>query len=264
MAKTKYVQSIPIPDVMRELGPRYFDSIVACDADGVLVNFDSYAQRHASASLPPGRTCYLTHSRTYFHHRDPATGVSRDEMGRLLRELMGRTRGGMGELPFYPGAIEAIQEARTAGIGTRVLTSLPGAHDSSPDGGQSYGWGTAREGRTRQFLNAGIVKSADHVIFCDAHVKPIFMLDKLIWRIPVLIDDRASTLVSARNDHGLIAVGIASARPLRLPKGKGLIDPYGVVWYNSLQSAMPAIIQVYAAMQALGLLRGQQNYEAQS
>lgn len=259
----KFVQSIPIPDVMRELGPRYFDRTIACDADGVLVDFDSYAQRHASATMPKGRTCQLTRSRTYFHHRDPATGVSKDEMGRVFRELMGRTKGGMGELDFYAGAIEAIQQARAAGIATRVLTSLPGAHDSSPDSGQSYGWGTAREGRTRQFLNAGVVLSADHLIFCDAHAKPIFMLDKLL-RIPVLIDDRASTLVSARKDHGLIAVGIESSRTLRLPKGKGLMDRYGVVWFNSLRSAMPAIIQVFEEMQTLGLLRGQPNYEVQS
>lgn len=133
-----------------------------------------------------------------------------------------------------------------------------------PDAGQSYGWGTAREGRTTQFLNAGVVLSADHVIFCEAHAKPIFMLDKLLLRIPVLVDDRASTLVSARKDHGLIAVGIEGSRTLRLPKGKGLVDRYGVVWFNSLSSAMPAIMEAFAQLQALGLLRGEQNYEAQS
>ncbi len=265
MSKT-YVKSIPIPDVMRDQGAGFFDRILACDADGVLVNFDARVQEHANASssVNKAKKFSLSNSRTYYYHRDPATGLSKSEMGRIFRELMGKTKGGIGDLEFYDGAIDAIKKARRAGIGTRVLTNLPGAMDPSPDAGQSYGWGTPRQLRKGQFLHADIVTEEDHVIFCEAHEKPTFMLDRILLRIPLLIDDRASTLVSAARDHGLIAVGVESSRTLKLPKGKGLLDQHGVVWFNSLTAAMPAVIEVFAEMQKLGLLRGQQKQEKQS
>ncbi|CAN5302905.1 hypothetical protein BH10CYA1_BH10CYA1_53430 [soil metagenome] len=252
----KFVSSIPIPEVMRDQGARYFDLVLACDADGVLVDFDSRVQKHATESLLRGNHHFkLKESRTYYYHRDPKTQLSKEQMGRLFRELMGRTKGGIGDLDFYEGAVDAIRKARKKGIEARVLTNLPGALDASPDAGQSYNWGTARQQRIQQFVKAGVVLEEDHVIFCEAHDKANVMLDKILLHIPLLVDDRASTLVSARADHGLIAVGIESSRTLKLPKGKGLIDRYGVVWFNSLQDAMPAIIEVFAELQELGLVR---------
>ena len=253
----KMVKSIPIPDVVREQGQGYFDAILACDADGVLVDFDARVQAHATVTLSTNRSQFhLQDSRTYFYHRDPATGLSREQMGHVFRDLMGKTKGGIGDLEFYAGAIKAIKKARRAGIGIRVLTSVPGALDSSPDAGQSYGWGTSRELRTKQFLDTGIILEEDHIIFCAANEKPDVMLDKILLHIPLLIDDRASTLVSASRDNGLIAVGIESSRTLTLPKGHGLRDRYGVVWFNTLKDAMPHVIQAFYKMQSLGLLRG--------
>lgn len=256
---TEYVKSIPLAPVLRERGPGYFDPIIACDADGVLVDLQKRMEEHAAKMMGNRRfPVNLSTSRTYFHHRDPGTRVSKDEIGNLMRELMNQTRGGIGDLEFYPGAVKAIKKARKAGISTRVLTSLPGAFDSSPDSGQSYGWGTARELRTEQFLAAGVIEEENHIAFCGAHEKPDWMLDRLLLHIPLLIDDRASTLISASVDHGLIAVGIESERTLILPAGKGLLDRYGVTWFNSLSEAMPHIITVFNKMERKGLLRGYQ------
>lgn len=253
----KIVKSIPLSAVMRERGYGYFDPIIACDADGVLVDLETRMEEHAAQMMGDMRyPVNLATSRTYFHHRDPGTRISKDEIGHLLRELMNQTRGGIGDLDFYPGAIKAIKNARKAGISTRVLTSLPGAFDSSPDNGQSYAWGTARELRTQQFLTAGVIQEENHIVFCDAHEKPDWMLDRLLLHIPLLIDDRASTLISASVDHGLIAVGIESERTLTIPAGKGLLDRYGVTWFNSLSQAMPHILTVFNKMERKGLLRG--------
>ncbi len=251
-----YVKKIPIPDVVREQGAGYFDSILGCDADGVLVDFDSRVQEHVGViTTGRQRPINVKNSRTYFYHRDPATGLSKAQMGQVFRDLMGKTKGGIGDLQFYKGAVEAIKKARAAGIETHILTSLPGALDSSPDSGQSYGWGTPRQMRVQQFLKAGVITEEDNIIFCSAHDKPDFMLDRILLHIPVLVDDRASVLVNASKDHGLIAVGIESSRTLTLPEHYALLDRYGVVWFNSLKDAMPAIIKAYAKMRSLGLLR---------
>ena len=67
--------------------------------------------------------------------------------------------------------------------------------------------------------------------------------------IPVIVDDRPSTLVSARWDYGLIAIGI------RKPGTNYNQGNYpGIVWFSSLAAALPSLKQLYDTLEANKLI----------
>lgn len=240
---------IEIPETVLARPPGFFDAAVAVDADEVLVKFGERAHRHVNRE----RKSYgqpsvdVLASATYFYHGDPRVGLSADEEGEVIRSLALATHGGMGTLEFYPGAPQAIRALRQAGIQPFVVTHVPSALDTGVHE-QRYGWGTAQEGRIAQLKQAGIARDSEDVIFCRAAEKPGLMLDG-IYRIPLLVDDRPSTLVSARWDYGLIAVGV---RTKNTRYNRGCFE--GITWFDSLQSAVPEIKRVFAQLARRGLL----------
>jgi len=239
-----FVTSIPIPDVMIAHPRGFYDNVIALDGDEVLFAFNDAFEAHARQLELSVRA---QKSETYIFHRDPATGVTQSQTGAIMRGLMST----IGGVEFIEGAIDAVKSARGQNIGIRVLTALFAARNPSSEGGQDVD--SARGLRTKQLLDAGVVAQEDHVLYCEAHLKPVAMLYHGL-HIPVLVDDRESTLISVTADYGLIAIGIDSRRRHNIPDGKGKMDDYGVVWFKTLYQATPFILDLYARMQSLKLI----------
>lgn len=241
---------IVIPDTVLARPPRFFDRAIAVDCDEVLVQFGARANEHVNRQ----RAVYgqdpvdLLASETYYYHGDPRVGLSAEEEGEAIKQLALATRGGMGSLVFYKDAVEAIARLRAACIQPFVMTHVPSALDTSGAHEQRYGWGTGQEARTTQLQQAGIIRDSEDLIFCRAADKPKLMLDG-IYRIPLLVDDRPSTLVSARWDYGLIAVGVRT-KDTRYNQA----DFPGVTWFDSLAAAVPEIKRVFAELKRRQLL----------
>lgn len=233
---------IPIPDSVWQRPAGYWDAIVALDADEVLVRYLDGLEGHIRSVWATNgiqRTVNLKESPAYYLHANPkVTGINRDEAGFFARDFALKTKGGFGCLEFYHGAVEAVHKLRGAGIRPMVFTDVPDGMQTSGDNFQAYGWSTARSQREAQFLQHGVIASPDDIVFCEWHRKPTEMTER-IYRIPVLVDDKPSTLVLAR-ERGLIPVGIRTAETLY---NQGEYE--GIVWFDSLAEAYEAIVDVY-------------------
>jgi hypothetical protein len=235
---------IEIPETVLARPEEFWDPTVAVDADEVLVRFIGQAERHINARRQAHgqRPADLCATQTYFFHGDPRVGLTAAEEAEAIKQLALATQGGMGSLEFYNGAVGAMKSLRASGIQPFVMTHVPSALDTSGAHEQRYGWGSAQAGRTEQFMQAGIIRDAEDLIFCRAAEKPAVMLDG-IYHIPLLVDDRPSTLVSARWDYGLIAVGVRTAATRY---NQGAFE--GITWFDSLADAVPEIKRVFAEL----------------
>ena len=242
---------IPIPRTILERRPGFWDPAVAVDFDGTVAEFDALMenyvnQRRLSRSIRS--SVQLRHSGTYYFYRDPGTRLDKTECGECLREIAQASKGGMGQQEFYPGARKALKVLKQNGVHPFIMTQVPGALDTSEAHDQRQSWGTAQKLREKQLMDEGLISVPEDVIFCSAHEKPFWMLDKG-YHIPLLVDDRVSTLVSASRDHGLIAVGIRTSTT-RHNQG----EYEGIVWFRSLAQAVPAIKQIFVELQDRCLL----------
>ncbi len=241
---------IEIPPTVLDRPKKFWDRGVGVDCDQVIVDFNGRVSEYVSARRARfgGKPVDVTKSRTYYYFADPRVGLGENEEGEALKELYLATQGGMGELKFYDTARQAIREIASHCIQPYIITSVPNALEASGASEQRYGWGTAQDLRIRQFFDAGLIRDSQDVIFCSAAEKPRFML-KGVYHIPLLVDDRPSTLVSARWDYGLIAVGIRSKQTLY---NQGQFE--GITWFESLADAVPSILEVYEELERRELL----------
>jgi hypothetical protein len=240
MSDSKIV--IPIPDSVMMRPKGYWDRKVALDADEVLLKYLAALEEHIRSNWKRNnidRVVDLKGSDHYYLHANPArTGLTREEAGFFMREFAQKTRGGFGDLEFYPGAIQAVMQLWQHRIHPLVITDVPDGLQTSADNHQPHGWSTGRAAREAQLLSVGIIRTKDDIIFCEAHRKPSEMVDGL-HRIPILVDDRKSTLMLAQ-ERGLIAIGIR--RPeLRYNHG----DCEGIIWFESLEEAIEPILDVF-------------------
>lgn len=241
---------IIIPPTVLSRPRGFWDRALAVDADEVLVRFGARVNDHINRSRRSHGQAPLDvlRSKTYYFHADPSVGLSKEEEGEVIRQVALATQGGMGTLEFYDGAVDAMKTLRASCIQPFVLTNVPNALENSPAHEQRYGWGTAQAARTEQLRAAGAIRDSEDVIFCAAADKPRWMLERM-YHLPLLVDDRPSTLISARWDYGLIAVGIRSAQT---GYNQGAFED--VTWFDSFAAAVPAIQEVFAELERRDLL----------
>ncbi len=250
MSSKKGKTEIVIPKNVLRKPARFWDATAAIDVDEVVLKFTAGLQGYVQKALDnegTGRKVNLLASTTYYYHADPETGLTRDEEGFYIREFFASRE--FGSLAFCDGAKQGIAVLKKSGIQPLFITNVPGAMDTSGDQHQPYSWGTAQRLRLKQLSEAGLVSVPEDVIFCSAHRKPVEMTEKLL-RVPILVDDRPSTLVTASEDYGLIAIGIRTNQTRYNQR-----NHEGIVWFNSLAEAVPYIRAIFKKLAQLGLLK---------
>lgn len=234
----KTLRGWPPKSVLKPGEDNPWNRTVVFDLHNTLVNWtDAFC---AFANTQMGYALKTDKQKFYHLQMDPDNPLSHEEFVALFDAFAARHVGGYGDLEIYPGALEALQAIKDAGIDIQIWTWTPGAIDASMSHHDRMNSTGAAQTVTRELVRKLGIDPDRKLRFISPGAKKYEMCSEYI---PLIVEDSPETAVGVgQMAHAAILVpepynkGIKATNVLRLDH-RNQLAPTVIKFFEELEAA---------------------------